>query len=333
MVLKACSHAFGTDEALVDSTARLEDDRTKKDNGDDIGADHHCVGGAKAEVSGVGLALNCGEHAILVLKEMQAKDIVLCGHSYVLAMAACLEGHQDCKCPGGRKEVARQLAEVTLSLFDEMLSARVSFQAGYAYGLALQACVCVADKARASSLFMTMLDWEQEHPRSSGVSHTSDSINCEKNPKIMGQTWVADQDELGRPTNSVNSGDTTFPIRKRVKSELVRPWHLASAVAAHDAAGDWTGALGVWEIAVNQRGVVPRGAGYNAMLSAAAGAGELGVATRLVGEMKTFRVNISASSRRVLVEACKSSAGGMEGGGSSGYACELLKVLRGSSRL
>lgn len=72
----------------------------------------------------------------------------------------------------------------------------------------------------------------------------------------------------------------------------VRPWHLASAIAAFDAAGDWSGAQELWGEAL-RRGVSPRSPGYDAVVSAALRAGDAAAARRLVEEARGLRLGLA----------------------------------------
>lgn len=72
----------------------------------------------------------------------------------------------------------------------------------------------------------------------------------------------------------------------------VRPWHLASAIAAYDAAGDWAGAKQLWEEAL-RRGVSPRSPGYDAAVSAALRAGDTAAARQLVEEARGLRLELA----------------------------------------
>lgn len=84
----------------------------------------------------------------------------------------------------------------------------------------------------------------------------------------------------------------------------VRPGHLASAIAAFDAAGDWGGAVELWEEVVS-RGVAPRSPGYAAAIAAAARAGDLTAAFRLKDEAQSRRQALRARAFRLLVAACE----------------------------
>lgn len=72
----------------------------------------------------------------------------------------------------------------------------------------------------------------------------------------------------------------------------VRPWHLASAIAAYDVAGDWTGAQELWDQAL-RRGVSPRSPGYDAMVAAAVRAGGGAAARKLVDEARGLRLELA----------------------------------------
>ena len=74
----------------------------------------------------------------------------------------------------------------------------------------------------------------------------------------------------------------------------MRPWHLASAIAAFDAAGDWAGAKELWGEAL-RRGVSPRSPGYDAMVAAAVRAGDAAAARRLVKEALGLKLGLAWS--------------------------------------
>lgn len=109
------------------------------------------------------------------------------------------------------------------------------------------------------------------------------------------------------------SAQTTAPVE-------VRPWHLASAIAAYDAAGDWVGALGLWEEALS-RGVAPRSPGYGAAIAAAVRAGDLPCAFRLEEEARGLRLEIELRAFRLLLRAC-------EARGEDERAAEMLESAR-----
>lgn len=81
----------------------------------------------------------------------------------------------------------------------------------------------------------------------------------------------------------------------------VRPWHLASAVAAYDAAGDWDGAKQLWGEALRM-GVSPRSPGYEAMITAAARAGDVTAARALAEEARELRLELGSGAVHVLEE-------------------------------
>lgn len=80
-------------------------------------------------------------HRLLqMLREMESKGIHVCGKSFTLAMAACLEGHRDNHTGTGLKdppEADIQLSQAALSLFDRMVSAGEAPRAS-SYALALK---------------------------------------------------------------------------------------------------------------------------------------------------------------------------------------------------
>lgn len=60
-----------------------------------------------------------------MLQEMENKGIHVCGQSFTLAMAACLEGHRDSYTGTGLKGPPKadlQLSQAALSLFDRMVA-------------------------------------------------------------------------------------------------------------------------------------------------------------------------------------------------------------------
>lgn len=75
----------------------------------------------------------------------------------------------------------------------------------------------------------------------------------------------------------------------------VRPWHLASAVAAYDAAGDWGGAKQLWGEALRM-GVSPRSPGYNAVITAAERAGDATAARALAEEARGLRLELGSGT-------------------------------------
>lgn len=74
----------------------------------------------------------------------------------------------------------------------------------------------------------------------------------------------------------------------------VRPWHLASAIAAFDAAGDWAGAQELWDEAL-RRGASPRSPGYDAIVAAAVRVGDKAAARRLVKEGLGLKLGLAWS--------------------------------------
>lgn len=78
----------------------------------------------------------------------------------------------------------------------------------------------------------------------------------------------------------------------------MRPWHLASAIAAFDAAGDWAGAQELWGEAL-RRGVSPRSPGYDAMVAAAVRAGDTTAARRLVKDALGLKLGLAWSEEDV----------------------------------
>ena len=75
----------------------------------------------------------------------------------------------------------------------------------------------------------------------------------------------------------------------------VRPWHLASAVVAYDAAGDWAGAKQLWGEALRM-GVTPRSPGYDAVIAAAVRAGDATAACALAEEARGLRLELGSGS-------------------------------------
>lgn len=82
----------------------------------------------------------------------------------------------------------------------------------------------------------------------------------------------------------------------------VRPWHLTSAIAAFDAAGDWTGVQELWEEA-SRRGVSPHGSGYSAAISAAIRAGEMAAASKLEKDARWLNLDLGIKTTRLLAQA------------------------------
>lgn len=74
----------------------------------------------------------------------------------------------------------------------------------------------------------------------------------------------------------------------------VRPWHLASAIAAFDAAGDWAGAQELWGESL-RRGVSPRSPGFDAIVAAAVRAGDRAAARTLVKEALGLKLGLAWS--------------------------------------
>lgn len=101
----------------------------------------------------------------------------------------------------------------------------------------------------------------------------------------------------------------------------VRPWHLASAVAAYAAAGDWDGARELWSEAL-RRGVSPRSPGYRAVIGAAVRAGDMTAAFRLVDEARELNLELDA---RVVAPLARA----LESRGERSRASELLGHVRG----
>lgn len=61
-----------------------------------------------------------------LLRAMENKGIRVCGRSFTLAMAACLEGHRDRRTEGGLEnppEADLHLSAAALSLFDRLVQA------------------------------------------------------------------------------------------------------------------------------------------------------------------------------------------------------------------
>lgn len=83
------------------------------------------------------------------------------------------------------------------------------------------------------------------------------------------------------------------PSQPRAPVE-VRPWHLASAIAAFDAARDWAGAQELWGEAL-RRGVSPRSPGYDAVVAAAVRAGDKAAARGLVKEALGLKLGLAWS--------------------------------------
>lgn len=85
-----------------------------------------------------------------MLQEMENRDIYVCGQSFTLAMAACLEGHRDNHTGPGLKGPPKadiQLSQAALSLFDRMVAAGETPTA-FSYALALKVRrVCMVKEA------------------------------------------------------------------------------------------------------------------------------------------------------------------------------------------
>lgn len=85
-----------------------------------------------------------------MLQEMENKGIHVCGQSFTLAMAACLEGHRDNHTGTGLKGPPKadiQLSQAALALFDRMVAAGETPTAS-SYALALKVRrVCMVKQA------------------------------------------------------------------------------------------------------------------------------------------------------------------------------------------
>lgn len=71
---------------------------------------------------------------------MESRGVQVCGRSFILAMAACLEGHRDRDVEAdldGPPEADLRLAEAALSLFDQVVEAGHR-PTGSTYALALK---------------------------------------------------------------------------------------------------------------------------------------------------------------------------------------------------
>lgn len=146
----------------------------------------------------------------------------------------------------------------------------------------LKACARTANSGRAYSLFFEMLD-----------ASARDTASCS-----------SDADHRDVP-----EGTEAPPARPL----QVRPWHLASAIAAYDAAGDWAGAQRLWEEALRM-GVTPRSPGYGAAIVAAVRAGDLTEASRLAEEAIGSGLELRPSTA-----TARSVVGEIESRSSRGY--------------
>lgn len=154
-----------------------------------------------------------------------------------------------------------------------------------------QACARTANKRRASSIFFAALDA---------------SVRSSKHDTAGVQPAEAQQ---------------APPLE-------VRPWHLASAIAAYDAAGDWTGAQELWTEAL-RRGFSPRSPGFNAAIAAAARSGDTNTAIRLMEKARWLRLELGARAVQCLVRALNSRGEGERAAGLLEYASGGRFVVEG----
>ncbi|CAM9833926.1 unnamed protein product, partial [Hapterophycus canaliculatus] len=225
-----------------------------------------------------------GIRAIELLQEMTETGVHLSAQSYTLAMAACLESHRDRRpeIQAGLHEEAGpaaadlRLSEAALSLFERLVGAGETPTAS-TYALALKACARTGNPRRAHSLFWAMLDGPPPLPPPAAAQPP---------PASASQREFSDDDGAQQQPQQARPDAQPQPRLE------VRPWHLASAIAAYDAAGDWTGAQELWDQAL-RRGVAPRSPGYDAMVAAALRAGDRAAACKLVDEARGLRLELA----------------------------------------
>ncbi|CAN0075382.1 unnamed protein product [Discosporangium mesarthrocarpum] len=174
--------------------------------------------------------------------------------------------------------------------------------------------------------------------RGIGTTTTTTATNVDISDSAPGNTaptsFHSHRQLLADPGGALPQLPQQTPTMVVASASKVRPWHIACAIVAHDAAGDWEGALGLWEIVVKQGGHNPGWVGYNAMVVAAARAGELGVTLGLLTEMRGFRLSLFPRTLQLLKDTCKREWGGEGGGndkhdgggGGNGGECVLLEL-------
>ncbi|CAM9677245.1 unnamed protein product [Scytosiphon promiscuus] len=233
-----------------------------------------------------------GINAIELLQEMKESGVRLSAQSYTLAMAACLESHRDgspeiragLEDKEGPAATDLRLSEAALSLFERLVGAGETPTAS-TYALALKACARTGNPRRAHSLFWAMLD---------GPPPVPPPATTKLPPASASQRKCSIEDGAEQQTQLSH-----YHVQRSEPRQEVRPWHLASAIAAYDAAGDWTGAQELWDQAL-RRGVSPRSPGYDAMVAAAMRAGDRAAARRLVDEARGLRLELAWSEEDIL---------------------------------
>ncbi|CAB1119855.1 unnamed protein product [Ectocarpus sp. CCAP 1310/34] len=282
MALKACSAGLWSGDSWCDSRGwGAEEDKSSCRRKNALNGEGQLDGSGDKKEPKVPQACR-GKNAIELLQEMKQRGVRLSAHAYTLAMAACLEGHRD-RHPEleagldkekGPPSADLRLAEAALLLFDRLVAAGETPTAD-AYAHALKACARTANPQRANALFWFMLDAASPP----AAVQTSSNLSSLRNG--ASGNYVADgQRRHSRPPS---------PPQPRPE---VRPWHLASAIAAYDAAGDWTGAKQLWDEAL-RRGVSPRSPGYDAAVSVALRAGDTAAARQLVEEARGLRLELA----------------------------------------
>ncbi|CAN0144831.1 unnamed protein product [Ectocarpus fasciculatus] len=282
MALKACSAGLWSGDSWCDSRGwGAEEDKSFSRRKNAVNSESQPDSTGDMQEPKVPQACR-GRNAIELLQEMKQRGVRLSGHAFTLAMAACLEGHRD-RPPeieaGLHKEKGPpaadlRLAEATLLLFDRLVGAGETPTAD-AYAHALKACARTANPQRANALLWAMLD-APSPPAAVQTSFTASSLRN----GVSGDHGADGQRRQSPP-----------PSPPQPHPE-VRPWHLASAIAAYDAAGDWAGAKQLWDEAL-RRGVSPRSPGYDAAVSAALRAGDTAAARQLVEEARGLRLELA----------------------------------------
>lgn len=169
----------------------------------------------------------------------------------------------------------------TLSILDTHQVCAASLSGRQLIRVQSQACARTANPRRARTLFWAILDTPP--PPAAAVRTPSSSPSSSSRKKTDG-------DDGARPLAAADSGTEQRQAPPQPQSRVgVRPWHLASAMAAFDAAGDWAGAQQLWGEAL-RRGVSPRSPGYAAAVSAAVRAGDTTAARRLVEEARGLKL-------------------------------------------
>eukprot|EP00752_Nemacystus_decipiens_P006448 g5808.t1 len=257
MALKACSAGLWSG------------DRWSDENG--WGAKEECGGslrrtrkvGAEGQQEGGGaqqehkVSQTCrGKHAIELLQEMKDNGVRLSAQSFTLAMAACLEAHRDRSAEAGARHIKGQPPATDLRL-----------------------------SRAALSLFARLVE-AGETPTGTTYALALKACARTADPRRAHSLFWAMLDSPARQHQQQG------PLSQPQPRPEVRPWHLASAVAAFDAAGDWTGAQELWGEAL-RRGVSPRSPGYDAMVAAAVRAGDTAGARGLVQEALGLGLGLS----------------------------------------